>query len=362
MKWFTRTKEPRSATGTAPAPSDERSERGDDRASSIAAETSVGAPAVAGTERHREPPVRLRQVSKRFGNLTALAPLTLDVGAGELFGLVGPSGCGKTTLVRLIAGLLLPTQGDVTIRGVPPRAFGVDDRRSIGYLPQEFSLHPTLTIGENVRFVASLYGLGWFERRQRIREVLEFLEIWEIRRRLAGNASGGQRRRLSLAAALLHRPSVLVVDEPTAGLDPALRARIWEYLHEIQRHGTTIFLTTQYIEEIGECNRVAVLNDGRLIANGTPDEIRDLAGIPDTVVVDVAGISHSDVQRLRALPAVLDVWHIGGEQLRVRATHGDQVAAVISRDLEQHGRLVRSIEVERARFDEVFMRLVERGS
>ena len=177
------------------------------------------------------PRVELLSVDRSFGDRLVLSNVSLTVNGGEIFGVVGPSGSGKTTLVSMIVGLLTPTSGEVLVLGVAPSDFGTKEKRQLGYMPQNFSLYPTLTTMENARFMASLYGIGWRARGKRIREVLEFLELWEARGRLAAHLSGGMQRRLALAGAMLHEPSLLVVDEPTAGLDPILRLRIWDYLH-----------------------------------------------------------------------------------------------------------------------------------
>lgn len=308
-----------------------------------------------------EPVVRVSRITRDFGDVSVLEEMSLEAGEGQLFGLVGPSGCGKTTLVRLIVGLLVPTTGEVTVRGVEPRHFSAADRLRIGYLPQEFSLHPTLTVGENARFIAGLYGLGWRQRRARIREVLEFLEIWDARKRLARDVSGGMKRRLGLAAALFHRPSLLVVDEPTAGLDPALRARIWNYLGEIRKAGTTIFLTTQYIEEVERCDAVGVMHSGRILATGSPDELRRQVRIADRLEVDVEGLDDADMRWIWTLSGTREVGRIGEERLRVLTEDAGLAAPEITQEFERRGKRVRSLDTDRPAFEEVFLRLVARG-
>src|SRR5690606_5464560 len=160
----------------------------------------------------------------------------------SVYGLMGPSGCGKTTLVRMLVGLSLPTEGRIDVIERDPARFGTKDRARIGYVPQGFFLYPTLSVWGNALFVGGLYGLGWRKRRRRAREVLRFLELWDARKRLAREISGGMQRRLLLACALLHEPDLLVVDEPTAGLDPLIRSKIWEHLHELREQGVTIFM------------------------------------------------------------------------------------------------------------------------
>ena len=237
-----------------------------------------------------DPVIELEEVTKRVGDAVLLDAVSLSVEPSEIYGLVGPSGSGKTTLVRMLVGLLQPSSGAVSVNGVAPSAFSASDRRRIGYTPQSFSLYPTLTVWENARFMAGLYGLGWRHRRRRIRTVLQFLELWDARKNLAQDISGGMQRRLALAGALLHEPELLIVDEPAAGLDPLLRERIWTYLSEVQSSGTTVFLTTQYIEEAERCDVVAVLSGGSLIDAASPAALRAKAGLPDELAIEVEDV------------------------------------------------------------------------
>ncbi|HUZ78367.1 MAG TPA: ABC transporter ATP-binding protein, partial [Chloroflexota bacterium] len=234
------------------------------------------------------PIVQLDQASKAFGQTIAVDRLSMAVAAGQVFGLIGPSGCGKTTTIRLLLGVLQPTSGSVCVMGSEPTRFSTSQREAIGYTPQGFFLYPTLTVYENARFVASLFGMGWRRRRKRIREVLEFLELWDVRRRLTKQLSGGMQRRLELACALVHEPKLLFVDEPTAGLDPVLRGKIWDLLRSLRDQGVTVFVTTQYIDEIEHCDNVGILDRGRLVAIGTPDSLRSKALGGEVVEVDAS--------------------------------------------------------------------------
>lgn len=307
------------------------------------------------------PLVVAREVTKQYGDATVLEDISLSIRTGELYGIVGPSGCGKTTLIRTLIGLTAPTEGEVLVDGRAPVRFRPRDRREIGYLPQEFSLYPTLTVQQNARLVAGMYGVGWLKRRGRIRELLEFLELWDARKRLAQALSGGMRRRLGLAAALIHEPSLLVVDEPTAGLDPGLRARIWEYLTEIQRrYGTTIILTTQYIEEAERCHNVAILAEGRMVASGSPDELRDRAAVPDTLVVEVDDVMRVDLGALWQLPGVQELRRLDGTHIWMRVTGSEQLTPLVTEQLAGQGVDVRAIDVDPASFEDVFMQIAGR--
>src|SRR3712207_4171339 len=168
------------------------------------------------------PAIEMQHVTKRFGDKVAVNDVSMTVPAGQIFGVVGPSGCGKTTTVRMMTGVYTPTEGSLRVLGATPRTFEKRARERIGYMPQEFVLYPTLTVWENLNFVASLYGLNWFRRRKRLEQLLDFVELREARNRLAENISGGMKRRLELACSLVHNPELLFADEPTAGVDPVL--------------------------------------------------------------------------------------------------------------------------------------------
>ncbi len=322
-------------------------------------ETTVRSEAEAEPGDERRPPiVALTDMRKMFGDVHALRGVSFEVPPGEIFGLVGPSGCGKTTLVRLLVGLATPTEGSVTVNDVAPAEFGASERRQIGYAPQVFFLDPMLTVRENASFVAGLYGIGWLRRRRRIREVLEFIELWDARDRLASNVSGGMQRRLLLACALLHQPRLLVVDEPTAGLDPVLRMKIWSHLRALRDGGTSIVVTTQYLDEADYCDRLAVMNDGAVIAVGAPDDLRAQADRADVIDVRVEDLDRGDVAELWQLPSVRSVHVVAPGQLRLLVDGSAEASAAVTNLLYSRGRDVRSIQTRVPTFDEVFIELV----
>ncbi len=307
------------------------------------------------------PIVELVNVTKTFGEQKAVDNLTLQVGSGQIFGLIGPSGCGKTTVIRLILGVLGATEGTVRVMGADSRALTTRQRERIGYTPQGFFLYPTLTVYENARFVAGLFGLRFRRQRRRTREVLEFLELWEARDRLARDLSGGMKRRLALACALLHEPTVLFVDEPTAGLDPMLRQKIWDELRELCDRGTSIFVTTQYIDEAAYCDYVAVLRQGQLLALGTPDQLRQQAVGGEIIDVEAEALSRQDLQALRALPGVRAVRWTEGDVLRLVVDEAATMTPTIVSELQNRGVNVAAVTPYEATFDEVFMRIVAKN-
>lgn len=296
--------------------------------------------------------------SVQFSDQLAVDRISLTVQSGTILGLIGPSGAGKTTTIRLLTGALEPNSGSVTVLGENPRSFQRRTRQRIGYMPQALTLFPDLTCRENVDFAASLFGMLFRSRRRRTREALELVDLWEVRGRRASRLSGGMQRRLELACALVHDPSLLFLDEPTAGLDPLLRERVWQELHRLRRDGRTIVVTTQYLNEAESCDYVGLIAEGRLIALAAPDDLRRLAMGGDVLDVETATLFDGDL--LRDLPMVRDVHQQGPRRLRITvddvgAATPDVVAAV-----EQHGGEVASAREERPSFDEVFSRLVER--
>jgi ABC-2 type transport system ATP-binding protein len=298
------------------------------------------------------------QATKRFGDATALDGLSLTVPRGAILGLIGPSGSGKTTTVRLLTGALAPTSGEVRVLGEDPMRFKRRTRERIGYMPQSFTLYPDLTARENVDFVASLFGMLWPRRRRRTREVLELVELWDVRRRRASALSGGMQRRLELAGALVHDPALLFLDEPTAGIDPLLRTRIWDELHRLRDGGRTLLVTTQYVNEAEACDRVALVSDGRLVALAEPDALRRQAFGGDIVEVETS--TPVDASLVSGLPFVRRVEIVGPSSLRVSV---DDAATAMPDVVEAVGR--GGVEVSSAReyrpsFDEVFALLVER--
>jgi ABC-2 type transport system ATP-binding protein len=210
---------------------------------------------------------------KVFGSLVALESLDLVIGRGEVFGLLGPNGSGKTTTIRMLCGLMTPTAGDATVVGFDVRTQAEQLRTRIGYMSQRFGLYDDLTVRENIRFYATVYGLHGALRDQRINELLGELGLDARVDQLAGTLSGGWKQRLALACATAHRPAMLFLDEPTAGVDPAARRRFWEIIYSLAGQGTTILVTTHYMDEAARCQRLAFLSRGRLEAVGTPDEI-----------------------------------------------------------------------------------------
>ena len=220
------------------------------------------------------PIASLRGVGRRFDDVVALEGVNLEIEPGTIVGVIGPSGAGKTTAIRLLTGALRPTEGEARVLGDDPTRLRTAKRARIGFMPQHISLYDDLTVKENLDFVASLYGLFFRARRRRIHALLEWLDLSEAAGRRAGRLSGGMRRRLQLACALVHDPDLVFLDEPTAGIDPLVRQAIWQELHRLRDAGRTLVITTQYVPEAEECDVVALIAGGRLVAFAPPEALR----------------------------------------------------------------------------------------
>jgi ABC-2 type transport system ATP-binding protein len=222
--------------------------------------------------------VETRHLTRRFGSIVAVRDLTLSIAKGEVFGLLGPNGSGKTTTIRMLCGLLAPSEGTAIVAGVDVRESPDRIKELIGYMSQRFGLYEDLTVAENMNFYGGIYGLTGPSRHGRSAEVVAFLGLDRRLNQLAGTLSGGWKQRLGLACALLHEPTVLFLDEPTAGVDPAARRGLWRTINQLAEKGTTVIVTTHYMDEAERCGRVALLSQGHLIALGTPDDVARQVG------------------------------------------------------------------------------------
>ncbi len=224
--------------------------------------------------------IRAEHLRKTFGTFVAVDSLDLQIRRGDVFGLLGPNGSGKTTTIRMLCGLLDPTSGTATVAGFDVTREPEQVKRSIGYMSQRYGLYDDLSVYENIRFYATVYGLTGHTRSERIDELLDELHLRKRSEQRAGTLSGGWKQRLALAAATAHRPPVLFLDEPTAGVDPASRREFWLRIHAMAGAGTTILVTTHYMDEASQCKHLAFLSRGHLIAHGTPEEVLKHFGQP----------------------------------------------------------------------------------
>jgi ABC-2 type transport system ATP-binding protein len=314
----------------------------------------AGGPTIEGTVA-----VQATNLTRRFDDFVAVSGIDLEVRAGTILGIIGPSGSGKTTTIRMITGSLSPTSGEVLVLGEAPAAFRRQTRERIGYMPQRFILYPDLSVRENVDFVASLFGVLLLRRGRRTRQVLELLDLWTVRGRRAGNLSGGMQRRLELACALVHEPALLILDEPTAGVDPLLRRTIWDELHRLRDRGVTALVTTQYVTEAEECDAVALVAEGRILAYGSPQELRRRALGGE--VIEVETKDTFDAAGLARTPRVKRVQQTGLREFRVVVDDAGESTPDLVEAITAGGGEVESVREYRPTFEEVFTALVDRG-
>jgi ABC-2 type transport system ATP-binding protein len=344
------------AAETAPAMSD-AALTGDPRGGPV---TSGAEPVSSTGSGTTDALVALRGATRDFGDGVGVFDIDLAVPAGNILGIVGPSGAGKTTTIRMITGALDPTAGEVRVLGEDPRRFRRFTRERIGYMPQLFTLYPDLTADENVDFVASLFGMLYRRRRRRVREVLQLVQLWEARGRRAGDLSGGMQRRLELACALVHEPQLLLLDEPTAGIDPILRQAIWDELQRLKAEGRTLLVTTQYVTEAESCDAVALISNGRLIALGTPEELRRNAAGGD--IIEAETEAPFDPETLIGREGIRAARSTGLRRFRVVADDAGTTTPVLDDLVAANGGVLTAAREVRLTFDEVFAELVERAA
>jgi len=310
---------------------------------------------------HSAAGVRASQLVKRFGDDDVIKSLDLDVEPGTIVGLIGPSGCGKTTTVRLLTGLLTPTSGEASINGTSSADLTATQRSRIGYLPQLPALFPDLSLAENLSFHASMYGLP-FRRRRRVDELLDWVELSADRKKRVADASGGMQRRLALAAAFVHDPDVVFLDEPTAGIDPILREKFWERFRAVAEDGKTLLVTTQYVGEAGECDMVGLLSDGELLLLETPENLRRAAFAGEVVDVTLSRPATDDeLARLQENDFVVgEIERPAPKQIRIVVEDADAAMEDIGGALQALS--LESVELSEhvVDYDEAFVRVVER--
>lgn len=217
--------------------------------------------------------IKINNLKKSFGKIEAVSGVDFSVERGEMFGLVGPDGAGKTTIIRMLIGLLKPSSGNAEILGYNLLTEKNKIKNHVGYLSQRFSLYGDLTVDENIEFFADVHGVKNYSERRN--ELLEFTRLINFRNRLADNLSGGMKQKLALACTLIHKPEIIFLDEPTTGVDPVSRRDFWKILSDLQKEGITIFMTTPYLDEAERCNRMALMNNGKIIAFDSPKNVKD---------------------------------------------------------------------------------------
>lgn len=315
----------------------------------------------AAPARTRSGGVRTEGLRKSFGDDEVIKGVDIEVEPGTIVGLIGPSGCGKTTTVRLMTGLLRPTAGSATVFGTESCSLTAKQRARIGYLPQTPALFPELSLGENLSFHASMYGMR-FRRRDRLDQLLDWVELSDHRSKRVVDASGGMQRRLALAAAFVHDPDVVFLDEPTAGIDPILRDKLWTRFHDVADAGRSLVVTTQYVGEAGQCDLVGLLSDGELLLLDTPTNLRRAAF--DGEVVDVQldrPLTDAELTQLSDEPFVLgQIERTGPTGLRFVVDDAGHAMQLIGDALHRSDASIVEIDEHLVDYDEAFLRVVQR--
>lgn len=296
-------------------------------------------------------------VGKKFDDTWVLEDMTFALPPATILGLIGPSGCGKTTTVRIATGIHRPDAGRVSILGSEPADLDGVGRTKIGYLPQHPVLFESLSLRENLNFHASLNGVR-FKRKERLAELMELVDLTEHERKLVSEASGGMKRRLALAGALVHDPVILMLDEPTAGIDPILRRRFWERFRALRDAGTTLVISTQFVDEASNCDTVAMLAHGRIAALGSPEDLLERARGGTLFDVEFDGpVRYEFVRRLREHPSVVDVVRDADDSIALTIQSGGPSVAEVCESIDPE--LQPTATSERAPdWDDVFIALV----
>lgn len=305
-----------------------------------------------------EPIITASNLTKSYGPDAGVFDIDLDVSGRQIVGFIGPSGSGKTTTVRLMTGLLAPDAGSIKVLGQDPTRFTPQTRARIGYMSQDSVFYPDLTLRENLNFAASLYGMP-YRRKAKVDEMIDFVDLGGAVDRLLRDASGGEKRRLSLAATLIHKPDLIFLDEPTAAVDPVLRRRFWDHFDHLSENESTLLITTQYVGEAAYCDYVGVLAAGRLLAFETPEGLRRLAFSGELLdIVFSAPPRHEDVAQLGGTSEVRKLTWLDDRAIRLAVDD----AGAVTPTIVEWARL-RDVEIEKTEpylppFDDVFVELV----
>ena len=305
--------------------------------------------------------ISAQHLVRRFGAFTAVNDVSFTVQPGEIFGFLGPNGSGKTTVIKMLTGLLPLSGGEASVLGLDVRKDPEGVRETIGYMSQNFSLYTDLTVTENLRFYGRVYGLAPERLRKRMDEIVVLNGLGPYMNRLSAQLSGGWKQRLALGCAMLHEPKLVFLDEPTAGIDPVARRQLWDLLFELSGHGITFFVTTHYMDEAERCNHVAYIYFGRLIADGTPDALRELPDVqpPGTYRVEITSSQVTFALRhARTIPGIRSATIFGQS---IHALIDDNLdLEQLRAQLEGHGIVVAEIRPLAPSLEDVFVELTKR--
>jgi ABC-2 type transport system ATP-binding protein len=304
------------------------------------------------------PAIDARDLTRKFGSFVAVDHVSFAVKEGEVFGLLGSNGAGKSTIIRMLCGLLAPTVGSATVSGLDVRSDPEGVKKRIGYMSQRFSLYELLTVEQNLRFVAGVYGLPRHRRSARLREIIELAGLQGQEHVRARDLAGGWRQRLALGCAILHEPPIVFLDEPTGGVDPLSRRRFWRLIDDLSRAGVSVLVTTHYLDEAEHCDRIALVHAGRLAAMGSPTELKGIFGTRAIVEVQ----SPAPVEAMRILDALPDVEETSlfGTSVHAVLRPGAGDVETIRKQVSAAGGAVTSVERVHPSLEDVFLDVVRR--
>lgn len=301
--------------------------------------------------------VEVRALTKRFDELVAVNDVSFSIEEGEVFGLLGPNGAGKTTTISMVSCLIEPTSGTIVVNGHDSAREPGALKAALGVVPQEIALYPTLTAAENLRFWGSMYGLRGDVLKSAVADALELAGLADRAKERVEKYSGGMKRRINIAAGILHKPRVLLMDEPTVGIDPQSRNHILETVKDLNAAGMTVLYTSHYMEEVEYlCDRIAIMDHGVIIAEGTLNELRDVVGGMDVVAVKVAGVTSEVLERVRAIEGVEGVESVE-DALEVLTRSSGSIMGRLVSTLESEGAHVTSVSVTEPNLESVFLHL-----
>jgi ABC-2 type transport system ATP-binding protein len=299
--------------------------------------------------------VVIEDLVKRFGDFVAVNQISLETRKGEIFGFLGPNGAGKSTTIRMLCGLLTPTAGRAVVCGYDVAREPESVRQNIGYMSQKFSLYNDLKVIENLRLFAGLYNVPSDQLKERIDWALDMANLKGQENLIVGTLPGGWKQRLALGCAVLHRPPIIFLDEPTSGVDPISRRQFWDLIHQMAGDGVTVFVTTHYMEEAEYCNRLALIFRGKMVALGTPSELKHKSMRGELLLVECDPLGPA-VEALQSAPMVMDA-AVFGNALHLVVENADRTISQVNKYLADHGITVRRIEQIRPSLEDVFVSL-----
>lgn len=304
--------------------------------------------------------VEVNNVVKRYGDKLSVDHLNMTIEAGEIFGLLGPNGAGKSTTMNMIVGLLPMDQGSITVDGIPVKERPLDVKRRIGLVPQDLALYENMSAADNVTFFGRLYGLRGGELKERVKEALRFVGLEERAMQLPHTFSGGMKRRLNIACSIVHRPKLIIMDEPTVGIDPQSRNHILESVRELNRMGSTVIYTSHYMEEVASlCDRVAIVDQGHVIACGTEQELRERVAGEEKIVMTASGLGEAVLSELKQHPRITRILE-NENGLELYTSSSQNELQDILYICAKHDAVIHSVVCEQPTLETLFLNLTGR--